>query len=89
MNTFIGGRTTFAPTRTTLRTSVGEGFRAPQPVELDDPFVGNADLGPKTLWASTRPPSVAVRATSDDARRTADLPSQSEPSCHYSVSLIE
>ena len=31
-----------------LRSSYGEGFRAPKPSELFDPFVGNADLGPET-----------------------------------------
>jgi vitamin B12 transporter len=33
---------------TTLRSSYGEGFRAPKPSELFDPFVGVATLGPET-----------------------------------------
>lgn len=45
---FVGGRFDFAPTDTTLRASWGEGFRAPKPSELDDPFVGNATLGAET-----------------------------------------
>lgn len=45
---FLGGRVTVSPTATTLRSVYGEGFRAPRPSELDDPFVGNADLGAET-----------------------------------------
>jgi vitamin B12 transporter len=33
---------------TTLRSSYGEGFRAPKPSELFDPFVGDPNLGPET-----------------------------------------
>jgi len=45
---FVGGRFDFAPTGTTLRSSWGQGFRAPKPAELDDPDAGNPDLGPET-----------------------------------------
>ncbi|MCE9638362.1 MAG: TonB-dependent receptor [Planctomycetes bacterium] len=45
---FVGARAEFAPTATTLRGSWGEGFRAPKPSELDDPFVGNGALGAET-----------------------------------------
>ena len=45
---FVGARVTAAPTDTTLLANWGEGFRAPKPAELDDPFVGNGDLGPET-----------------------------------------
>src|SRR5262245_39032494 len=34
--------------KTTLRSSYGEGFRAPKPSELFDPFVGNAGLDAET-----------------------------------------
>ncbi len=45
---YAGLRLDVAPTDTTLRASWGEGFRAPKPSELDDAFVGNADLGAET-----------------------------------------
>jgi outer membrane cobalamin receptor len=43
---YLGARTEIF--ETTLRASYGEGFRAPKPAELFDPFVGNADLGAET-----------------------------------------
>jgi len=45
---FYGGRVDIAPTDTTIRASYGEGFRAPKPSELLDPFVGNLDLDSET-----------------------------------------
>jgi vitamin B12 transporter len=45
---FVGVRTTVDATETTLRAAYGEGFRAPKPSELLDPFVGNVGLGPET-----------------------------------------
>ncbi len=45
---FYGARVDLAPTDTTFRASYGEGFRAPKPSELLDPFVGNADLTAET-----------------------------------------
>jgi vitamin B12 transporter len=44
---YVGARVAVDPTGTTLRSSYGEGFRAPKPVELFDPFVGNTGLGPE------------------------------------------
>lgn len=43
---YVGARTEIL--ETTLRSSYGEGFRAPKPSELFDPFVGNAGLGAET-----------------------------------------
>jgi vitamin B12 transporter len=43
---YVGGRVDVL--QTTLRASYGEGFRAPKPAELFDPFVGNTSLGPET-----------------------------------------
>jgi vitamin B12 transporter len=43
---YVGGRVDVF--ETTLRASYGEGFRAPKPSELFDPFVGNPSLGPET-----------------------------------------
>lgn len=45
---FVGARVTLTQTDTTFRSAYGEGFRAPRPAELDDPFVGNTDLGAET-----------------------------------------
>ncbi len=45
---YLGARVDVAPTDTTLRASYGEGFRAPKPSELLDPFVGNAALTAET-----------------------------------------
>ena len=45
---YVGGRVAIEPTDTTLRASYGEGFRAPSPSELLDPFVGNTDLSAET-----------------------------------------
>jgi len=54
-NSFFGDKTTFSAsglyhlvsTGTRFRANYGEGFRAPTPVEFDDPFVGNPDLRPE------------------------------------------
>lgn len=54
-NSFFGWRTTASAsalvrvdeTGSIVRANYGEGFRAPTPVEFDDPYVGNADLGPE------------------------------------------
>lgn len=43
---YAGGRVDVM--ETTLRASYGEGFRAPKPSELFDPFVGNPSLGAET-----------------------------------------
>lgn len=43
-----GFRAEVLATGTLVRGAWGEGFRAPKPVELDDPSVGNAALGPET-----------------------------------------
>lgn len=43
---YVGARTQVL--ETTVRSSYGEGFRAPKPSELFDPFVGNTGLGPET-----------------------------------------
>ena len=43
---YVGARTKVLDT--TVRSSYGEGFRAPKPAELFDPFVGNTGLGPET-----------------------------------------
>jgi len=43
---YLGGRVDVVAT--TLRASYGEGFRAPKPSELFDPFVGDKTLGPET-----------------------------------------
>ena len=54
-----GARADVAATGTTLRASYGEGFRAPKPSELFDPFVGAADLQAETsrsLDAGVRQP---------------------------------
>jgi vitamin B12 transporter len=45
---FFGGRVDLVPTDTTFRASYGEGFRAPKPSELLDPFVGNLELTAET-----------------------------------------
>jgi vitamin B12 transporter len=45
---FYGVKVDLDPTDTTLRASYGEGFRAPKPSELLDPFVGNLDLRSET-----------------------------------------
>lgn len=45
---FVGGRVELVPSHTTFRAGWGEGFRAPKPSELDDPFVGNTALGAET-----------------------------------------
>ncbi len=45
---YYGARVDLAPTGTTLRGAYGEGFRAPKPSELFDPFAGFAGLGPET-----------------------------------------
>jgi vitamin B12 transporter len=45
---FVGARCEVGPVDTLLRSSWGEGFRAPKPSELDDPTAGNPDLGPET-----------------------------------------
>jgi vitamin B12 transporter len=43
---YVGGRIDVL--ETTLRSSYGEGFRAPKPSELFDAFVGDPNLGPET-----------------------------------------
>lgn len=45
---YVGARVDLSPTDTTFRASYGEGFRAPKPAELFDPFVGNEDLVAET-----------------------------------------
>jgi vitamin B12 transporter len=44
---YLGARFGVAPTDTTLHANWGQGFRAPKPAELDDPFSGNLALGPE------------------------------------------
>lgn len=45
---FVGARVEVPALDTTLRSAYGEGFRAPKPSELNDPFIGNTDLGAET-----------------------------------------
>lgn len=84
-NSFFGWETTvsasalyrMAASGTRFRVNYGEAFRAPKPVEFDDPFIGNADLEPEetvTLDAGVEQDfldgDVTVRATWFQGRTT-------------------